>query len=75
MDKIKDIFLLFQLSKAELLYFNIPKLYTIIYYIKSIQQLKAITGTDIEYLEQVYKLQKEFYCRINKWNNYKEQML
>ena len=36
MDKIKDVFLLFQLSKAGLLYFNIPKLYTITHYPESI---------------------------------------
>jgi hypothetical protein len=35
-DKIKDIFLLFRLSKVGLLHFNIPKLYTITYYLKSI---------------------------------------
>jgi hypothetical protein len=50
-NKIKDIFLLFQLSKAKLLHFNIPKLYTITYYPESIQRLKAIKSIDIEYLE------------------------
>ena len=56
MDKIKNVFLPFQLSKVGLLYFNIPKLYTITYYLKSIQQLKTIKGIDIEYLKQAYKL-------------------
>ena len=51
MDKIKDIFHPFWLSKAGLLYFNIPKLYAITHYLKSIQWLKVIGGTDIEYLE------------------------
>ena len=36
MDKIKDIFLLFWLSKAGLLYFNILKLYAITHYLESI---------------------------------------
>jgi hypothetical protein len=35
-NKIKDIFLPFQLSKTGLLYFNIPKLYAITHYLKSI---------------------------------------
>ncbi|OCK97922.1 uncharacterized protein K441DRAFT_545185, partial [Cenococcum geophilum 1.58] len=36
-DKLKgDVFLLFRLSKAGLLYFNIPKLYAITYYLESI---------------------------------------
>ena len=35
-DKIKDIFLPFQPNKAGLLHFNIPKLYTITYYLESI---------------------------------------
>ena len=55
-NKTKDIFLLFQLSKAGLLHFNIPKLHAIIYYLESIQQLGAIRGTDTKYLEQAYKL-------------------
>jgi hypothetical protein len=66
MDKTKDIFLLFQLSKAGLPHFNIPKLYAITHYLESIQQLGAIKNTDIEYLEQIYKLQKAFYHRTNK---------
>ena len=51
MDKTKDVFLLFQLSKAGLPHFNIPKLYVITYYLESIQRLGAIGGIDIEYLE------------------------
>ena len=75
MDKTKNVFFLFQPSKARLLHFNISKLHAITHYLKSIQWLKAIKGINTKYLKQAHKLQKAFYCKTNKWNNYKEQML
>ena len=75
MDKTKDVFLPFRPSKAGLPHFNIPKLHAITHYPESIQRLGAIGGTDTEYSEQAHKLQKAFYRRTNKRNNYEEQML
>ena len=68
-NKLKRVFkeLRPQAKDIEELYFNILKLYTIIYYIDFIKKYRSATGFDIYYREAAYKfLIKEFFPRTNK---------
>jgi len=54
MDKTKEMFLLYRLNDKTPLNFNIPKLYTISYYLEIIYIFSALIETTIEHGERVY---------------------
>jgi hypothetical protein len=53
-DKTKEAFLLYRPNDKNLPNFNIPKLYTISYYLEIIRVFSALIGTTIEHGERVY---------------------
>jgi hypothetical protein len=61
MDKTKEVFLLYQFNNKNLPNFNIPKLYTISYYLKIICVFSTLIKTTTEYSKRAYIPQKNFY--------------
>ena len=53
-DKPKEAFLLYRPNDKNLPNFNIPKLYTISYYLEIICVFSALIGTTIEYSKRAY---------------------
>jgi len=54
MDKTKEVFLLYRLNNKNPPNFNIPKLYTISYYLKIIYIFSILIGTITEHSKRAY---------------------